>query len=104
LFKYDLVVVLLPLRVRPQYLSAIGPTYEYIQHIELLKTKTKELTVAEVKKTIYKEIQKKKKLICPEKFNTRIVEDRLAEEEAMKQIYAMILREENRRETKQINK
>jgi hypothetical protein len=58
---------------------------------------TKELTIAEVKKMIYKEIQKKKKSVDPEKFNTRIVEDRLAEEEAMEQIYAMILDEENRR-------
>jgi hypothetical protein len=63
----------------------------------LSKPKSKELTVAEVKKMIYKEIQKKKKSLDPEKFNTRIVEDRLAEEEAMQQIYAMILDEENRR-------
>jgi hypothetical protein len=46
---------------------------------------------------IYKEIQKKKKSVDPEKFNMRIVEDRLAEEEAMEQIYAMILDEELRR-------
>ena len=39
---------------------------------------------------IYREIQKKKKSVDPEKFNIRIVEDRLAEEEAMQQIYAMI--------------
>jgi hypothetical protein len=63
----------------------------------LPKPKQKELTVAEVKKMIYKEIQKKKKSVDPEKFNTRIVEDRLAEEEAMQQIYAMILDEEIRR-------
>jgi hypothetical protein len=62
-----------------------------------LKPKSKELTVAEIKKMTYKEIQKKKKSVDPEKFNTRIVEDRLAEEEAMQQIYAMILDEELRR-------
>ena len=56
-----------------------------------LKPKSKELTVAEIKKMTYKEIQKKKKSVDPEKFNTRVVEDRLAEEEAMEQIYAMIL-------------
>jgi hypothetical protein len=63
----------------------------------LPKPKSKELTVAEVKKMIYREIQKKKKSVDPEKFNMRIVEDRLAEEEAMHQIYAMILDEELRR-------
>ena len=59
--------------------------------------KEKELTVDEVKKMIYNEIQKKQKAVDPEKFNTRIVEDNLAEVEAMQQIYAMILDEENRR-------
>jgi hypothetical protein len=66
--------------------------------------KTKELTVTEVKKMIYKEIQKKKKQVDPEKFNTRIVEDRLAEEEAMEQVYAMILDEELRRKKDNGNK
>jgi hypothetical protein len=63
------------------------------------KTKQKgtELTVKEVKEMIYKEIQKKQKQVDPEKFNTRIVEDNLAEVEAMQQIYAMILDEELRR-------
>ena len=61
------------------------------------KPKSKELTVDEVKKMIYNEIQKKQKAVDPEKFNTRIVEDNLAEVEAMQQIYAMILDEENRR-------
>jgi len=42
----------------------------------LPKPKSKELTVAEVKKMIYREIQKKKKSVDPEKFNMRIVEDR----------------------------
>jgi hypothetical protein len=65
----------------------------------LPKPKSKELTLAEVKKMIYKEIQKKKKSVSPEKFKRRIVEDRLAEKEAMQQIYAMILNEELRRET-----
>ncbi len=46
---------------------------------------------------IYKAIQKKQKSVDPEKFNMRIVEDNLAEAEAMQQIYAMILDEENRR-------
>ena len=46
---------------------------------------------------IYNEIQKKQKAVDPEKFNTRIVEDILAEVDAMQQIYAMILDEENRR-------
>jgi hypothetical protein len=63
----------------------------------LAKTKEKELTVNEVKDMIYKAIQKKQKAVDPEKFNTRIVEDNLAEVEAMQQIYAMILDEENRR-------
>jgi hypothetical protein len=58
---------------------------------------SKELTVGEVKKMIYKEIQKKQKAIDPEKFNTRIVEDNLAEVEAMQFILAMIIDEENRR-------
>jgi hypothetical protein len=63
----------------------------------LAKTKEKELTVNEVKDMIYKAIQKKQKAVDPEKFNTRIVEDNLAEVEAMQQIYAMILDEELRR-------
>ena len=63
----------------------------------MAKTKEKELTVNEVKDMIYKAIQKKQKAVDPEKFNMRIVEDNLAEVEAMQQIYAMILDEENRR-------
>jgi hypothetical protein len=63
----------------------------------LTRTKEKELTVKEVKDVIYKAIQKKQKAVDPEKFNMRIVEDNLAEVEAMQQIYAMILDEENRR-------
>ncbi|HEY7571936.1 MAG TPA: hypothetical protein VH796_11270 [Nitrososphaeraceae archaeon] len=51
------------------------------------KLKSKELTVAEVKKIIYNEIQKKQKAVDPEKFNTRIVEDNLAEVEAMQQTF-----------------
>ncbi|HEY7082764.1 MAG TPA: hypothetical protein VH500_23985 [Nitrososphaeraceae archaeon] len=66
------------------------------------KSKSKELTLAEVKKMIYKEIQKKQKQVDPEKFNTRIVEDNLAEVEAMQQILAMIIDEEQRRK-KEIN-
>jgi hypothetical protein len=52
----------------------------------LAKTKEKELTVNEVKDMIYKVIQKKQKAVDPEKFNMRIVEDNLAEVEAMQQI------------------
>jgi hypothetical protein len=63
----------------------------------LPKEKRKELTVDEVKKMIYKEIQKKQKRVDPEKFNIRIVEDNLAEVEAMQQIHAMIIDEELRR-------
>ena len=58
----------------------------------LPKEKRKEiLTVSEVKKMIYKEIQKKQKTVDPDKFNMRIVEDNLAEVEAMQQILAMTL-------------
>jgi hypothetical protein len=59
--------------------------------------KQKELTVEDIKKMIYKEIQKKQKQVDPEKFNMRIVEDNLAEVEAMQQILAMILDEELRK-------
>jgi hypothetical protein len=61
------------------------------------KPKQKELTIAEVKKMIYKEIEKKKKAVDPAKSNMRIVEDNLAEVEAMQQILAMIMDEEIRR-------
>ena len=61
------------------------------------KPKQKELTIAEVKKMIYKEIEKKKKAVDPGKFNIRIVEDNLAEVEAIQQILAMIMDEEIRR-------
>lgn len=59
--------------------------------------KRKELTVQDIKKMIYKEIQKKQKQVDPEKFNMRIVEDNLAEVEAMQQILAIIMDEERRR-------
>lgn len=68
------------------------------------KPKQKELTVDEVKKMIYKEIEKKKKAVDPGKFNRRIVEDTLAELEAMQQILAMIMDEEIRRKRQQTNK
>jgi hypothetical protein len=55
------------------------------------KQKGTELTIKEVKDMIYKAIQKKQKQVDPEKFNMRIVEDNLADVEAMQQIY------ENRR-------
>ena len=61
------------------------------------KPKQKELTIAKVKKMIYKEIEKKKKAVDPGKFNMRIVEDNLAEVEAMQQILAMVTDEEIRR-------
>ena len=63
------------------------------------KPKQKELTIAEVKKMIYEEIEKKKKAVDPAKSNMRIVEDNLAKIEAMQQILAMIMGEENRRKT-----
>ena len=63
------------------------------------KPKQKELTVGEVKKMIYKEIEKKKKAVDPGRFNMRIIEDTLAELEAMQQILAMIMDEENRSKT-----
>ena len=61
------------------------------------KPKQKELTIAKVKKMIYKEIEKKKKAVDPAKSNMRIVEDNLAEVEAMQQILAMIMDAEIRR-------
>jgi hypothetical protein len=61
------------------------------------KPKQKELTIAEVKKMIYEEIEKKKKAVDPAKSNMRIVEDNLAELEAMQQILARIMDEEIRR-------
>jgi hypothetical protein len=63
----------------------------------LQKQKRKELTVDDIKKMFYKEIEKKQKAVDPEKFNMRIVEDNLAEVEAMQQILAMIVDEEQRR-------
>ena len=68
------------------------------------KPKQKELTIAEVKKMIYEEIEKKKKAVDPAKSNMRIVEDNLAELEAMQQILAMIMDEEIRRKRQQTYK
>jgi hypothetical protein len=62
--------------------------------------KRKGPTVDDIKKMNYKEIQKKQKQVDPDKFNMRIVEDTLAELEAMQQILAMIMDEENRSKTK----
>ncbi len=59
--------------------------------------KRKELTVDDVKEMIYKAIQKKQKAVDPEKVNMRIVEDNLAEVEAMQQILVMIIDEEQLR-------
>ena len=53
---------------------------------------------------IYKEIEKQKKAVDPGKFNMRIVEDTLAELEAMQQILAMIMDEEIRRKRQQTYK
>jgi hypothetical protein len=61
--------------------------------------KRKGPTVDDTKKMNYKEIQKKQKQVDPGKFNMRIVEDTLAELEAMQQILAMIMDEEIRRKT-----
>ena len=61
--------------------------------------KRKGPTVDDIKKMNYKEIQKKQKQVDPGKFIRRIVEDTLAELEAMQQILAMIMDEENRRKT-----
>jgi hypothetical protein len=83
-------------------LQPIEPYFCY-PSIILYKTKpkSKELTAKEIKGMIYKAIQKKQKAVDPEKFNMRIVEDNLAEVEAIQQIYAMILDEELRkRETR----
>ena len=63
--------------------------------------KRKELTVQDIKKMIYKEIQKKQKQVDPEKFNMRIVEDNLAEVEAMQQMLAMIIDDELQRKRQQ---
>ena len=68
------------------------------------KPNKKELTVDQVKKMIYKEIEKKKKAVDPGKFNMRIVEDTLAELEAMQQILSMIMDEEIRRKRQQTYK
>ena len=62
-----------------------------------LLQRRKELTVDDIKKMIYKEIQKKQKVVDPEKFNMRIVEDNLAEVETMQFILAMIIDEERLR-------
>jgi hypothetical protein len=61
------------------------------------KTKEKDLTVKEVKNIIYKQFRRSKSPSIQKKFNTRIVEDNLAEVEAMQQIHAMILDEVIRR-------
>jgi hypothetical protein len=61
------------------------------------KSKSKELTVAEIKKMIYEEIEKKRKRVDPAIHNMRIVEDNLAEVEAMQFILAMITDEERLR-------
>ena len=65
--------------------------------------KRNELTVDDIKKMIYKEIQKKQNQVDPEKFNIRIVEDNLTELETMQFILAMIKDEERRRDVAKTN-
>jgi hypothetical protein len=60
--------------------------------------KEKELTIDEVKKMIYKEIQKKQKQVDPAKHNMRIVENNMTELETMQFILSMITDEERLRE------
>jgi hypothetical protein len=60
--------------------------------------KEKELTIDEVKKMIYKEIQKKQKQVDPAKHNMRIAENNMTELETMQFILSMITDEERLRE------
>ena len=60
--------------------------------------KRKELTVDDIKKMIYKEVDKKQKEIDPEKHNMRIVEDNLTELETIQFILSMITDEKRLRE------
>jgi hypothetical protein len=66
----------------------------------LPKTKSKEkgLTCDDIKKMIYKAIDKKKTQVDPKIHNMRIVENSLTELETMQFILAMITDEERRRE------
>jgi hypothetical protein len=61
------------------------------------KEKQKELAANEIKKMIYKQIEKKQKEIDPAKHNMRMVEDNLAELETMQFIQSMIIDEQRRR-------
>lgn len=61
------------------------------------KEKQRELTAGEIKKMIYKEIEKKQKQVDPAKHNLRIVEDNLTELETMQFILGMITDEEQLR-------
>jgi hypothetical protein len=60
----------------------------------LLDEKQKELTSDEIKKMIYKQIDKKQKQVDPTKHNMRIVENNLTELETMQFILSMIIDEE----------
>ena len=71
----------------------------HYQHV--LLSKEKRLTSIELKKMIYKEIEKKQKQVDPTKHNMRIVDDNLPEVETMQFILTMITDEERLRETKQ---
>jgi hypothetical protein len=65
--------------------------------VTLLKTKEK-LTSDEIKKMIYKEIDKKQKEVDPQIHNMRMVEDNLTQLETLQFILAMITDEERRSE------
>jgi hypothetical protein len=63
----------------------------------LLDEKQKELSSDEIKKMIYKQIDKKQKQVDPTKHNMRIVENNLTELETMQFILSMIIDEEQLR-------
>ncbi len=68
--------------------------------------KRKELTVDDIKKMIYKEIEKKQKQLDPDKHNMRIMEDNLTEVETLQFVLAMVMDEERlrKRQTDQLMK
>jgi hypothetical protein len=61
------------------------------------KEKQKELAANEIKKMIYKQIEKKQNEIDPAKHYMRMVEDNLTELEKMQFIQSMIIDEQRRR-------
>lgn len=68
--------------------------------------KRKELTVDDIKKMIYKEIEKKQKQLDPDKHNMRIMEDNLTEVETLQFVLTMVMDEERlrKRQTDQLMK